>query len=102
MPHIRVAQVSELPAGGLLEAEIEGRPVAVCNVDGELFAVGGICPHAGGRLAQGALHGPWIACPWHAWEFDCRSGQHDYNPDVKVEKYPVSVRDGEILIELPD
>ncbi len=102
MPSIRVARLSELPEGQVIESEAAGRPVAVCNVAGELFAVEGICPHAGGRLGHGALNGVWLTCPWHAWEFDCRTGEHDYNPSVKLERYPVRVQDGDIVIELPD
>jgi len=102
MPRTRVARLSELPAGTVFEAEVAGRPVAVCNVEGELFALDGICPHAGGRLGHGALNGTRVACPWHAWEFDCRTGEHDYDPDVKVESYPVCVQDGDILVELPE
>ena len=32
------------------------------------------CPHRGAPLAHGALHHHTIVCPWHAWEFDCRTG----------------------------
>ena len=102
MPRVRVANLSDLPPGSVIEAEAQGRSVALCNVDGELFALDGICPHAGGRLGHGALHGVWVTCPWHAWEFDCRTGEHDYNPDVKLDRYQVSVEGGEIVLEIPD
>jgi len=102
MPRTRVARLCELPAGAVFEAEVAGRPVAVFNVDGEVFALDGICPHAGGRLGHGALNGGRVACPFHAWEFDCRTGEHDDNPELRVESYRVCVQDGDILVELPD
>lgn len=61
----------------------------------------GICPHRGGRLAHGALHGATVVCPWHAWEFDCRTGEHDYNPEIRLRTFPVDIRDGNILLDLP-
>jgi len=42
-----------------------------------------------------------LVCPWHAWEFDCRTGQNDFDPDVVVEKIPVSLVHGEIYLSLP-
>jgi len=84
-----------------MEAEVEGNTYAVCNVDGDLHALDGICPHAGGPLGQGALHGTTLVCPWHAWEYDCRTGANDLDPDLKVETFPVKVDGGEILLDIP-
>ena len=68
---------------------------------GELHALEGNCPHASGPLGQGALHGHMLVCPWHAWEFDCRTGEHDYNPAVKVAVFAVEVVGDEIRIHIP-
>jgi nitrite reductase/ring-hydroxylating ferredoxin subunit len=40
-----------------------------------------------------------VVCPWHAWEFDCRSGEFDYNPEVKVRKLPVVLRGEEVFVD---
>lgn len=102
MPLARAAVVSELPPGAMMEARAGGRVWALCHAAGEIHAVSGICPHLGGPLAQGALHGFTIVCPWHAWEFDCRTGAHDWFPAVRLETAPVVVRDGSIFLNLPD
>ncbi len=99
MGYVRVGKLSELPPGEVMEARVGDRPYAVCNVDGELYAVEGICPHRQGPLGQGALHGHMLVCPWHAWEFDCRTGRNDRSPEVGVATVPVKVEDGEILID---
>ena len=82
-----------------MEATVGDKPYAICNVDGELYAVEGVCPHRGGPLGQGALHGHMLVCPWHAWEFDCRTGRNDRTPEIRVGTVPVKVENGDILIE---
>jgi nitrite reductase/ring-hydroxylating ferredoxin subunit len=89
-----VGALAELPP-----SETAGRVLALCNVDGTVYAMDGICPHAGGRLAHGALHGHWLCCPVHAWEFDCRTGEHP-GTCYSVQTYPVSTENGEIHVEL--
>lgn len=75
--------------------------LAICNVEGEIFAVDNRCPHRGGPLAMGALHGTRLVCPWHAWEFDCTTGVCDFDPAIVLRRYPVNVaEDQSILVEL--
>jgi nitrite reductase (NADH) small subunit len=85
----------------MLEAQVGEALYAVCDVEGELHAISGICPHRGGALAQGALHGRTLVCPWHAWQFDCVTGEHDYNPAVRLDSFPVRLEGDDILIEIP-
>jgi nitrite reductase (NADH) small subunit len=61
----------------MAQVQAGGREYAVCNVSGQIYAVEGVCPHRGAPLAYGALHDHTIVCPWHAWEFDCRTGIGD-------------------------
>ena len=96
----RVAAASDIPAGSMIEVRVNGQPYAICNVAGELHAVNGACPHRGGPLAHGALHGHMIVCPWHAWEFDCRDGRNDYNPDIQLEKPGIVESRGELFLDI--
>ena len=52
-----------------------GRKLALFSVDGELFATDNTCPHAGGQLGEGDLDGHTITCPFHAFQYDVRSGE---------------------------
>jgi nitrite reductase (NADH) small subunit len=101
MPFVKVGEVSQLPPGSVMPADIGANSYAVCNVDGELHALEGVCPHAGGPLGEGALHGDTLVCPWHAWEFNCRTGANDFDPDVVVPTFSVKVEGGDILLDLP-
>lgn len=99
----RVGSISQLPPGQMLELEIsEEERVLVCNVDGALHAMDGVCPHRNAPLSQGALQGAMVVCPWHAWEFSCITGEHDYNPELKLKLFPVKVEGGDIWVDLSD
>jgi nitrite reductase/ring-hydroxylating ferredoxin subunit len=100
MSSVRVGTLSELPPGTVAEAEIRGQVIALCNVAGTVYALDGICPHAGGRLGHGAVHGYWLCCPVHGWEFDCRTGEHGHGSAYRVRTFPVSVVGGEILVDI--
>ena len=58
----KVASLAELPAGSLLEVIHDRKLYALCNVDGDVRALSGVCPHHGGPLGQGALEGSFVAC----------------------------------------
>jgi nitrite reductase (NADH) small subunit len=100
MAFVKVATVSQLPPGSVMQADFGENSYAICNVDGELHALEGFCPHAGGPLGEGALHGNTLVCPWHAWEFDSRTGANDFDPDVVVPSFPVKIANGDILLDV--
>jgi len=85
----------------MLEAISGARRIVVCNVAGALYALDGECPHRGGPLAHGALHGTTVVCPWHAWEFDCESGRNGYDPAIRLQTFDVAVNDGDIIVDVP-
>ena len=98
MAFLKILPAGELPPGTLRHVEVEGLGLAVCNVEGTVYAMADECPHAGAPLGQGALHGHTIVCPWHAWSFDCRTGGCDFN-SVKLETFPARVEDGHVWID---
>ena len=100
MALVKAVSVANLPPGEVVEFENGGSPLALCNVDGQIFCVDGICPHAGGPLGQGILNGSSLICPWHGWEFDCRTGVNDFDEDLQLRTFPVVVQDGDVLVDL--
>ena len=97
----KVGELRLLPPGSALHVRMGDDAVAVCNVEGTLYAMDGICPHSGGPLGHGALEGHILACPFHAWEFDCRTGACVSSDRLQQATYPVKVEDGEILVDVP-
>ena len=60
---VRIAAVSQLTPGTVAQVDAGGNEYAVCNVNGTVYALDGICPHAGGPLGEGALQDHMIVCP---------------------------------------
>ncbi len=101
MAFVKIGPLRSLPAGSAMQFERGDQAVAVCNVAGELHAMDGICPHSGGPLGHGALDGYLLTCPFHGWEFDCRTGQSDVDEYLQQVIYPVRVENGDIYVDLP-
>jgi nitrite reductase/ring-hydroxylating ferredoxin subunit len=101
MALVKLAVLNDVPPGSAIHIEVGEGAVAICNVRGVLYAMDGICPHSGGPLGHGALHGNMLVCPWHAWDFDCTTGFSDVDDEIKLATYPVKEEDGEIFVELP-
>jgi 3-phenylpropionate/trans-cinnamate dioxygenase ferredoxin subunit len=98
----KVANVGDVPEGQARVFEIGGRRLAVCKVDGELFAIDDICTHDGGPLGEGELDDHQIECPRHGARFDIRTGKAICLPAVVgVKSYPIEVRNNEIWIAVP-
>ena len=101
MPLHKVAQLSQLPADSVTEVTVGDAFYAICNVAGRVTALAGTCPHRGGPLGQGAIHGQYVVCPWHAWEWNCATGENDMDPTKKVATYEVKIEGGDIFLNLP-
>ena len=97
-----VARTDECPPGTCLERVVQGRVVALYNVEGEFYALDGICPHQGGPLGQGCLDGATVTCPWHGWQFDVRTGHSFCDPEkITLRSYPVEVTEGQRVVQGP-
>lgn len=82
----------------LLEVLAGGRSVVLARRDGRIVAVDGVCPHAGGPLADGVIDGATITCPTHGWTFDVDTGACHFDPDLRLGIWEVRVRDGRIAV----
>ena len=105
MPEIEVAAATEFPPGSSKIVRQGMLFVGVYNCGGELYAIEDRCSHDDGPLCEG----DWepdeciVVCPRHGSRFDIRSGRPLSLPAYEpVETYPVSVRDGVVVVELPD
>jgi nitrite reductase (NADH) small subunit len=102
MALVKIGRVCEVPPESVMEARVGDRYFAICHSGGRVTALDGLCPHHYGPLGQGNIANGRVVCPWHMWEFDCRSGAWDRNPGCVVATYPVTIEDGEIWIEVAE
>ena len=107
-----VAEVGEIPPGGRKIVDLDGISVGVFHINGSYFAILNWCPHQGARLCEGKLWSSLessvpgeyttsrpdeiIACIYHGWEFDLRTGQSRCEPErLRVRAYDVRVEPGD-------
>jgi 3-phenylpropionate/trans-cinnamate dioxygenase ferredoxin subunit len=99
---VTVATTGELQNGDRIIVEIDGEPIAVFNIAGEYYAIGDVCSHDDGPVAEGPVDGYEIECPRHGAHFDLRTGKVLSLPAVvDIPAYPTRVRGDEIQIGLP-
>jgi 3-phenylpropionate/trans-cinnamate dioxygenase ferredoxin subunit len=98
---VRVCAVDEVPPGHVAYGEVDGVYLAICNKDGEFYAIDDVCTHDGGPLDQGELEGYNIECPRHGAKFDIRSGRVTALPAIRpLGTYPVKVENGDVLVDV--
>jgi naphthalene 1,2-dioxygenase ferredoxin component len=98
---VRAAARGDLTEGEPFGVEVAGRPIALYDIDGEIFATDNICTHAYARLSDGWLDGDLIECPLHAARFDVRTGKVLDPPATEdLKTYPVRVVGDEIQVKL--
>lgn len=97
---VAVAAVEDCLPGEARELVAEGRIVALFNVAGRLHALDGICPHQGGPLGKGRLSGCVVTCPWHGWQFNVETGQHQTSPSLVHPRLEVRVEAGTVYVDL--
>ena len=99
---VRVASLQDCPPGSATERVAGDRIVALFNVDGTLYALDGICPHQGGPLGKGRLEGAVVTCPWHGWQFDVRTGQHQVNQSLCHARLETRIDEKSVFVLVPD
>jgi nitrite reductase/ring-hydroxylating ferredoxin subunit len=111
-----VCAVEELPPGGRIIVDVDGRSIGVFNVGGHFHALHNRCPHKSGALCAGPITGtvlpsadrsfPYgrdgeiVRCARHGWEFEIATGQALADPRVRARTYPVEVDHGQVVVVL--
>ncbi|HMV20393.1 MAG TPA: nitrite reductase small subunit NirD [Rhodocyclaceae bacterium] len=74
--------------------------IAIFRTQGEVFALRNKCPHKGGPLSEGIVHGKQVTCPLHGWKLYLETGEA-VAPDVGcARRYPVKVEDGQVFLSV--
>ena len=94
---VEAAELDSIPPGKSLVVKIGGADVALFNVEGNVYAIGDSCAHAGASLAAGKLAGKIVTCRAHGLRYDVTTGQVTTG-GFGVAAYPVKVLDGKVMV----
>ena len=100
---IDVGAVTDIPLRGARRMPSPKGDVAIFRAgDGKVFALRDVCPHKGGPLSQGIVHGHAVACPLHNWSIDLATGEALGADRGKgcTPVLPLEVREGRLLLGL--
>jgi nitrite reductase (NADH) small subunit len=99
---IDIGRLEDIPRQGSRIVATEGGNVAVFRThDDDLFAVRDRCPHKGGPLSQGIVHGRKVTCPLHNWVIELDTGAAAAPDEGRTACFEVEVREGMVWLKLP-
>jgi nitrite reductase (NADH) small subunit len=101
---IEIGRLEDIPALGARVVRTPGGDIAVFrNAEDEVFALRDQCPHKGGPLSQGIVHGKRVSCPLHDWKIQLDTGRAVAPDEGCAASFPVRVEGGVIQLSLtPD
>jgi nitrite reductase (NADH) small subunit len=98
---MEVGPLAEIPRQGARVVRVPSGDIAVFHtIEGEVFALRDRCPHKGGPLSQGIVHGRRVACPMHDWRVHLDSGQAVAPDQGCTPSYPVRVENDTVWLSL--
>lgn len=98
---IKVCQVEDIPELGarVVRSASAGDIALFRTATGQVFALLDHCPHKGGPLSQGIVHGEKVTCPLHNWNIDLRSGEA-VAPDAGCARvFRVQIEEGGVFLD---
>jgi nitrite reductase (NADH) small subunit len=99
MSWIDIGHIDEVPLRGARLIKTHMGCIAVFRTgEAEVFAASNTCPHKGGPLSEGIVHGQSVTCPLHNWVFDLNTGQAQ-TEEGRIATYPLRLEAGRILID---
>lgn len=100
MSWIDIGHIDDVPLLGARLVKTRAGCVAIFRTaEAEVFAASNTCPHKGGPLSEGIVHGQSVTCPLHNWVFDLNTGEAQGADEGRISTYPVRIEDGRILLD---
>jgi nitrite reductase/ring-hydroxylating ferredoxin subunit len=72
---VEVASTQEIPVGKMKHVEVDGKEIAITNINGKYYAFDDRCGHSSARLSMGVINGNVVTCSFHGAQFDCTTGK---------------------------
>jgi nitrite reductase (NADH) small subunit len=97
---IEIGAVKDVPLRGSRVVTTPRGDIAIFKAaDGRIFALWDKCPHKGGPLSQGIVHGHSVTCPLHNWVIGLETGEVKGPDQGCARKVKCRVEDGIVMIE---
>lgn len=98
---LEVGKVDDIPRLGARVVKTNDGNIGVFRTaDDEIFALRDSCPHKGGPLSQGIVHGKKVTCPLHNWVIELDSGNAVAPDEGCAASFPVKVENGIVFLSL--
>lgn len=96
-----IGSIDDIPLRGARCVKTPQGKIGVFRThDDHVFAIEDHCPHKGGPLSQGIVHGAAVTCPLHNWVISLETGKAQGADEGAVKTIPVRVENGRIAIGL--
>lgn len=96
-----IGALADIPVRGARVVKTKAGCVAVFRTAAdEVFALDDRCPHRGGPLSEGIVHGRRVTCPLHNWVIAFESGEAQGADEGRVRTYPARIEDGRVMVDL--
>jgi naphthalene 1,2-dioxygenase system ferredoxin subunit len=87
--------------GEVMAVNVQGKEIALYEVQGELYATDNLCTHGAARLSDGFLEGREIECPFHQGRFDVCTGKALCAPLTEnIRVYPVRIENKRVFVNM--
>ncbi|SDK75438.1 nitrite reductase small subunit NirD [Aliiruegeria lutimaris] len=97
---IDIGALDDIPARGARVVKTAFGCVAIFRTgEDQVFALEDRCPHKGGPLSEGIVHGQSVTCPLHNWVFNLETGLAQGSDEGAVPTYPARIEQGRILLD---
>ena len=98
---VEVGSLGDIPSRGARCVNTPGGRIAVFRTaEGQVFAIEDHCPHKGGPLSQGIVHGTSVTCPLHNWVISLETGKAQGADEGAVKTVPVRIENERLFIAL--
>ncbi len=100
---IEVGTLEDIPKLGARVVKTASGDIGVFRTaDDEVFALRNSCPHKGGPLSEGIVHGKHVTCPLHNWNISLDSGEAVAPDEGCAASFPVKMEGDLIFVQLTD
>jgi nitrite reductase (NADH) small subunit len=101
MNWVSIGSLSAIPRrGARCVVTPRGKVAVFRTADDQVFAIDDHCPHKGGPLSQGIVHGAAVTCPLHNWVISLETGKALGADEGAVRTIPVRIEGERLFIAL--